>query len=216
LDIAIARKNLHKIEPLILKDAIFVRAYNTLKKTKFGRDYLFESEWSFKRGYRYNFRETYPVLYLAGDHITASAEIGARTYKELLLPHLKMPEPPFIYFSVRVTANVLDLTNSVTRKQLGVDLAEILISTDDWDKNMEKGIWSVTHEIGKLAVEDLRFDGILYPSYPSTFVINPGDKHKLAIFMDSASIAMAKPRGSGVKLEVVDNYDFLKNLELIF
>ncbi len=82
MNIAGARSNLHKVIPRVLRKAVFVRAYNTWMITAFHRKHLFDSTWSYKRGYRYNFKETYPVFYFAGDQLVASTEIGPRTYDE--------------------------------------------------------------------------------------------------------------------------------------
>jgi len=216
MDVAKARENLHKVEPRALNRAVFVRAYCTRMITAFHRKHLFDSTWSYKRGYRYNFKETHPVYYLAGDHLVASTEIGPRTYDELLLPHLKIPHPPYIYLSVRVTAQVLDLTDSKTRRHLGITLPDILIPTEEWEDKMERGIWATTHKIGRLVLDDDRFDGILFPPYPVTSAIKLKGKHCLAIFMDPQSEAMSKPKGRTINIEVIDTDDFLKNLELIF
>ena len=43
MDIAMARKNLHKVDPRILNRAVFVRAYNTSMLTDFHRKHLFDS-----------------------------------------------------------------------------------------------------------------------------------------------------------------------------
>ena len=184
--------------------------------TAFHRKHLFDSTWSYKRGYRYNFKETHPLLYFAGDQVVASAEIGPRTYDEFLLPHLKIPHPPFIYISVRVTAQVLDLTDTKTRRQLYITLPDILIPTEEWQDKVAKDLWTPTHKIGRLALDDNRFDGILYPPYPATAMMKVRGKHCLAIFMDPKSEAMSKPNSNTVKIEVVDTGDILKSLGLIF
>lgn len=210
------KRRLKKIEPRRLEDAVFVRAYNTRMITYFKKKYLFDSRWSYERGYRYNFKRTHPVMYLAGDQMVASAEIGPRTFEKLLLPFLQTETDPFIYFSVKVTARVLDLTDQDIRRQLGIRLSDLLISTDEWDKNMGKGIWATTHEIGRLALSDDRFDGILYPPYPVTVLIKLRGKNNLAVFMDPDSTAMASPRNNAVRLEVIDKGNILKDLGLIF
>ncbi len=216
MNVARARSNLHKVIPRVLKKAVFVRAYSIRMITAFHRKHLFDSTWSYKRGYRYNFRETHPVSYFAGDHLVASTEIGPRTYNELLLPHLRSPHPPYIYFSVKITAQVLDLTDSKTCRQLGITLSDILIPTKEWEDKRERGIWATTHKIGSLAIDDDRFDGILYPPYPVTSMIKLRGKHCLAVFMDPKSEAMSKPNGKTIKIEVVDGDDFLRNLGLVF
>ncbi|GBE04315.1 hypothetical protein BMS3Abin09_01248 [bacterium BMS3Abin09] len=216
MDLVKARENLYRVTPRLLDKAVFVRAYNARMITAFHRKHLFDSTWSYRRGYRYNFKETHPVCYFAGDHLVASTEIGPRTYDEFLLPYLKIPHPPYIYVSVRVTAQVLDLTDRQTRRYLGVTLPDILIPTEEWEDKMKRGVYATTHKIGRLALEDDRFDGILFPPYPVTSMIKLKGKHCLAIYMDPKSEAMAKPNGRTINIEVVDTDDFLKNLGLVF
>jgi RES domain-containing protein len=209
-------KNISNIVPRSLNQEIFIRAYNTAMKYSYGSDYLFDSVWSFERGYRYNFKGTHPVLYLAGDHLVASTEIGARTSEDLLLPHLKTPPSTYIYFGVHVSANLLDLTDASVRRHIGVRLKDLIIPTEQWDEDMDKGIWSVTHKVGKAALAAGCFDGILYPPYPATSPIKIRGKHNIALFMDPHAPQMAKPLHASVKLEVIDNGGVLKTLGLIF
>lgn len=58
-----------RVEPVHLDRQVFVRAYNTDVKTKFGRRHFFDSEWSYARGYRYNFKGTQPVLIWPPTHL---------------------------------------------------------------------------------------------------------------------------------------------------
>lgn len=216
MDIKKTIKNLSTISPKPLKGDVFIRAYNTRMITHFKSKYLFDSEWAYKRGYRYNFKNRYPVLYLAGDLLVASMEIGPRASDELFLPNLRIASEPFIYFSVKVTANVLDLTDMTIRRKLGITLSDILIPTEIWDRRMEKGIESPTHEIGQLAFLDGRFDGILFPPYPASVLIRVRGKNNLAIFMDSKSVCMSKPKNSNTVLNVCDKGRILKKLGLVF
>lgn len=146
----------------------------------------------------------------------ASTEIGARTIADLLLPHLKIPPSAYIYFGVQVTANLLDLTDARVRRRLGVRLEDLMIPTEQWDADMDKGIWSVTHKVGKTALDAGCFDGILYPPYPATSLIKLRGKHNIALFKDLHAPQMAKPLHTSVTLEVIDNGDVLKKLGLIF
>ena len=216
MDIEKAKRNLPKISPKPLDGDVFVRAYNTKMLTHFKNKYLFDSQWSYTRGYRYNFKRRYPVLYLAGDHLVASMEIGPRANDELFLPNLKIATEPFIYFSIKVTANVLDLTDMKIRRKLGITFNDILIPTDEWDRNMEKGLESPAHAIGALAFKDVRFDGILFPPYPTSVLIRLRGKNNLAIFMNSKSINMAEPRNRQTVLKVCDDGRILKKMGLIF
>jgi hypothetical protein len=67
MDLRRARVNLGGVTPRRLIEELFVRAYNTEIKTGWGHDYFFDCRWSFQRGYRYNFKKTHPVLYLASN-----------------------------------------------------------------------------------------------------------------------------------------------------
>ena len=216
MEIQKIRKNLPDVLPRHLNGDVFVRAYNTRMMTHFKNKYLFDNEWSYTRGYRYNFKNRYPVLYLAGDHLVASLEIGPRALDELFLSNLKIASEPYIYFSVKVTANVLDLTDMKIRRKLGITLKDILIPTEKWDKNMEKGIISPTHEIGELAFNNSRFDGILYPPYPTSSIIKLRGKSNLAIFMDRNSVSMSKPKNGKTVINVCDKGDVLKKLGLVY
>jgi hypothetical protein len=69
---------LASIQPVAIVRQLFVRAYKTIVSTHFYRETFFDCSWSYQRGFRYNFRATHPMLYLAADHLVASAEIGAR------------------------------------------------------------------------------------------------------------------------------------------
>lgn len=153
------------------------------------------------------------MLYLAADHTVASTEIGPRKLADLLDP-LKAGASPYMYVVVQVTANVLDLTHVGTRRRLGVTLKDLLVPTDIWDSGMKAGKWAATHHIGKLAIDDGRFDGILYPPYPWRKLLRKKGKCNLAVFMDAASPRMARPLNRGVKLYVQDPHDVLKKLGL--
>lgn len=212
MDVRYVRKTLRSVEPASIVNQVFVRAYNTKVKTAFNRDRFFDCTWSFRRGYRYNFKETHPVLYLAADHLVASSEIGARTREALLVPHLQAAVDPYLYFTVRVTADLLDLTNEDTRDELGVTLAELVVPTEEWDADMARDIWAATHHIGRLAVEDGRFDGILYPPYPATELLDLEGKQNVAIFMEPNAPDMSRPLHDSVVLEVVDEGGVLGRL----
>jgi RES domain-containing protein len=205
---------LQNIEPSTVRQGSFVRAYDTRILTVFAREYLFDSVWSYERGYRYNFPKTCPVLYLAADHLVASSEIGPRTRSELLVPHIQSATDPYLYFTVKLSAALLDLTDQKVRSSLGVTHSELIIPTDDWNDEMKRGRKSVTHHIGALALKDRRFDGILYPPYPSEHLLGIVGKQNVAVFMDADSEAMAQPLGSSVVLDVVDSGHVLKTLGL--
>jgi hypothetical protein len=214
MDVRHVRKILRSIEPASVVNQAFVRAYNTKVKTAFGRNRFFDCTWSYRRGYRYNFKETHPVLYLAADHLVASSEIGPRTREELLVPHLQAAVDPYLYFTVNVTAELLNLTNEGSRAELGVTLEELVVPTETWDADMAKDVWAATHHIGRLAVEDGRFDGILYPPYPATELLDLEGKQNVAIFMDPSSLDMSRPLRGSVVLEVVDEGGVLGRLEI--
>ncbi len=208
------KARLPSIKPVHLDRQIFVRAYNTNVKAALGKSHFFDCEWSFTRGYRYNFKETMPVLYLAADQIAASFEIGPRTRDELLLPHLSRASNPFLYVSVRLTGDFLDLTNAALRAQLHVQLKELLISTEEWEEAMDRGTWATTHVIGRCVAADPRFAGILYPPYPIAALGGIQDKQNVALFMDATAPAMARPRHPSASIEAVDDYGILRGLGL--
>ncbi len=209
-----AARALTRVPPRVLKDLPLVRAFNTKVATAFGREWFFDSTWSFSRGYRFNFKRTWPFLYLAGDKLTATVEIGPRNYADLLVPLLSSVSDPYLYVDVRVTAPVLDLTNLGVRRRLGVTIGELTVPTEVWDEKMDRGIPSVTHQIGQIALNDGRFGGILYPSFPAREFLKMGKKVCLAVFMDKAHVAMAKPSCPGTLLKVVDDGDVLSSMGL--
>jgi len=213
VDINKTKAKLPLIAPRQLTQVKFVRAYNTDVATLHGKDHFFDCTWSQQRGYRYNFSGTEPVLYLAADSTVASTEIGPRTRADILGP-LKAKASPYIYVTVEATASVLDLSDKGIRRRLGITLNDLLVPTDDWDSKMSAGVWSPTHEIGRLVAADARFDGILYPPYPWRKLLQQQGKYNLALFMDAASDGMAAPRNSAVKLAVEDPQGVLKKLGL--
>jgi RES domain-containing protein len=216
VDLARAQANLKDIQPTPLSGEAFVRAYDTRVMTFFGRRFFFDSTWSYSRGYRFNFKETHPIYYIAADHLTASSEIGPRTRKELLVPHLQSTSDPYLYVTIKVTAQLLDLTTEKTRDDLEITVEELLKPTKEWDDDMERGIWSATHEIGRLVLRDDRFDGIIYPSFPAEELLSLGGKQNVAVFMDPSSDNMARPLRSDVRLEIVDAGGVLRSLGLQF
>ncbi len=209
MDRAKAANRIKNIAPRQLDKMPFVRAHNSQAMTFFGNFYFFDCRWSYTRGYRFNFKKTWPILYLAGDNLTASTEIGPRTREELLVPELDAVKDPFLYVDIKVTAKVLDLTDVTARRIIGVTLKDILIPTEKWDEDMDKGIQATTHVLGNLALDDGRFDGILYPSYPAHELLGMKRKRCLAIFMDRSHPYMAKPLNADVILEVFDTKGFL-------
>lgn len=215
MDLDKATKNLPAVAPSPLKCGNFVRAYNTDVVAKLGHTHFFDCTWSFHRGYRYNFAGEYPVLYLAADHTVASTEIGPRKLADVLGP-LKAKPSPYIYVVVEVTANVLDLTDRVIRRRLGVTLEDLLVTTDNWDRDMKAGVRAATHHLGRLAVDDGRFDGILYPPFPWRRLLQKQGKRNLAVFMDPMSPAMARALHRGVALRVQDPHGVLPALGLKF
>lgn len=66
MDSSLSASSLEKIAPRTISNRSFVRAYNTRIMTFFGREWFFDSEWSYGRGYRFNYKLTCPVLYLWG------------------------------------------------------------------------------------------------------------------------------------------------------
>ena len=213
MDTQKTRDKLASVAPSRITKAAFVRAYNTDVATLHGKDCFFDCTWSYQRGYRYNFKGTQPVLYLAADHTVASAEIGPRTLTDLLGP-LSAKASPYIYVTVEATASVLDLTNARVRRRLGITLADLLAPTDQWEADMNAGVRSTTQHIGALVAADARFDGMLYPPYPWRKLLRKQGKHNLALFMDGSSPGMAKPRNPAVELSVEDPQGVLKELGL--
>ncbi len=96
MDLKKATAKLPTITPRLLDCVNFVRAYDSDVATLYGQKHFFDCTWSHKRGYRYNFEGTQPVLYLAADHTVASTEIGPRTLPDVLGPLTAKPSP-YIY-----------------------------------------------------------------------------------------------------------------------
>ncbi len=169
-------KALKGIPPKELLQTPFIRSFDTDSMTIYGQNAFFYSTHSFDRGFRFNFSQTWPVFYLAGDQLTASFEIGARTRDELLGPLLSSEKNPYLYVYVRVSALVLDLTSKKIRESLGIGLNDLLIPTKKWDDDMKNGIWAITHHLGALTLNDGRFGGILYPYISCTRTRKDGKK----------------------------------------
>jgi len=215
MDLVRARESLPRIQPITIEQRLFVRAYNTRVLTHLDRTNFFDSRWSYERGYRYNFKATHPVFYLAEDSIVASSEIGPRTRRDFLAPMLHAEADPYLYVQVRVSAKLLDVTDDQVRDLLAVTVDEVMVPTERWDEDMSRGVWAATHHLGRLALGDRRFGGILYPSYPSQRLLDlPGDC--VAIFMDSRDEEMSKPLRDSVRLEVIDPGGVLQRLGLRF
>lgn len=214
MDLATAKAGLKKVTPLMLSETPFVKAYNTDVIMSSRNNHLFACLWSYRRGYRYNYKRTCPVLYLSCDQLTASVEIGPRTRTDILGPYCP-PKDPYLYIGVKVTASVADLTDPAVRSKIGVRLRELMVPTQQWDGGMSAGRWAVTHHLGKLILGDGRFGGILYPSYPA-YSIGLKQKVCLAIFMDKHATEMAIPKDPSTRLQVIDSFDFLNSAGLIF
>lgn len=202
-------KVLKNIDPIKIKKEYLVRSINTSAIKNFDYKHIFDSHWSFDRGYRFNYKKTNPTLYFAANQTVASTEIGPRTYSELIHPYA-FPYPPMLYFSVEVTANVLDLTDILILSKLGMNESDINITTDEWEEKMDNDVMAITHIIGEATLKDNRFDGILYRPYPMTLYGISHNYRNCAIFMDKKSKYMSKPKNKSVILKVIDNDNVLK------
>jgi RES domain-containing protein len=120
---------------------------------------ILSAEGSFLKGGRYNFRETFAVLYLSCDIHTCLEE----TTQSFRVHGLEVAEAlPRTVVGIQVRlSQVLDLTNPRIRHRLGVTKRE-LVETD-WKSFQSLGQEALTQQLGRFA-RDAGFEALLVPS----------------------------------------------------
>jgi len=121
---------------------------------------IISAQGSINAGGRFNFKGAFDVLYLSCDLHTCLEE----TTKSLQRPGLEIAMLlPCVVIGIEVKLRrILDLTNDVTRRKLGIT-KNSLIATD-WEKS--QNIFhqeAFTQQLGRLA-RDAGFEAILVPS----------------------------------------------------
>jgi RES domain-containing protein len=115
---------------------------------------------SIKNGGRYNKRDTFEVIYLAEDPITALAEVGRVLTSNLTFSKIK--GPPLVYISVEgILDKTLDLTAADIQNGLATSHQEL---TGAWIFEQDKTGEAPTQRLGRVAFDCNRFCGLRFPS----------------------------------------------------
>lgn len=155
-------------------------------------------------GGRYNRPGADPTCYLAGCQTIATFECEQ---DQLVLRLPTFPLEPRIIFAVIVAgARVLDLTQALVQRTLGVRPDDLVIPSAHWQHQNHLGILSMAQQIGE-AVRTSRpdIDGLLVPSWLGGSLLQPNAlprTENLVLFMDRA--APANPRRGGVTIAIQD------------
>ncbi len=133
-----------------------------------------------KNGGRWNFKDSFPVLYASLAPETALAEIKAHyTYYELDFADAT----PTVLSSLNVDLqHVLDITNGQIRTSLRISRKRMV--AEDWRKLNREGKISLTQSIG-CKIKEEGYEGILAPSFADP------KGHNLIIFLDNISALSA-------------------------
>ena len=146
---------------------------------------------SIKNGGRYNKLETFEVIYLAEDPITALAEVNLVFRPNAALGKIK--GPPMVHIAVEgILERILDLTLADSQSALATSHQEL---TGAWLWEQDKTGEAPTQRLGRVAFESGRLCGLRYPSSK-----NPGGTC-VAVFPDRLV--------GGSYLEVFDPFDNL-------
>ncbi len=124
------------------------------------RHSILSTDGSLLAGGRYNFRGTYPVLYLACDIHTCVEE----TTKSFAQSGSAVSQAlPRTIVGVEVSlSDVLDLTDPAVRRRL--DITRVSLTHTDWVTSQDVyGLEALTQKVGRLA-RDAGFEAILAPS----------------------------------------------------
>jgi RES domain-containing protein len=138
-----------------LRDVVF-RCSEPTYATK---DDLLTGEGSRKHGGRWNPPSSFATVYAAFSDTTALAESKAHFRYYGLDPADALPRT-IVAVDVRL-AKVLDLTDGVVRKSLGVSATRM--RGDDWRKLNRRGAESLTQAIGRAGYES-GFEGLIVPA----------------------------------------------------
>ncbi|MGA9980665.1 MAG: RES family NAD+ phosphorylase [Candidatus Sulfotelmatobacter sp.] len=147
---------------------------------------------SIKNGGRYNKPETFEVIYLAEDPITALAEVD-RIFRPSAAVLGKIKGPPVVHISVdAILEHILDITLVEVQSALATSHQEL---TGAWLWEQAQTGEAPTQRLGRVAFESQRLCGLRYPSSK-----NP-EGVCVAVFPDRLS--------GGSYLQVFDPFDNL-------
>jgi len=106
---------------------------------------------SIKNGGRYNKPNTFEVIYLAEEPITALAEVGRVLTNNVMFSKIK--GPPLVYISVEgILGETLDLTSAHTQSDLATSHQEL---TGAWIFEQDKTGEAPTQRLGRVAFDAL-------------------------------------------------------------
>lgn len=130
---------------------------------------------SFRRGGRYNLKETFEALYLADTPLTALQEINLVKVTDAAI--LSAKSSPRLLLSVEVALSaVLDMTTAQTQSALGTNLQEL---TGSWLVINASGQTAPTQTLGAAAYGQKNVEALRVPSAQDPRATN------LVIFPDS-------------------------------
>jgi RES domain-containing protein len=147
---------------------------------------------SIKNGGRYNKPESFEVVYLAEDPITALAEVNL-VFRSSSPDLGKIKGPPMVHIAVDgILENVLDTSSADVQRALATSHQEL---TGAWLWEQAESGQAPTQRLGRIAFESKRLCGLRYPSSK-----NPGGTC-VAVFAERLS--------GGSYLEVYDPFNNL-------
>lgn len=142
---------------------------------------VLSTEGTKKWGGRYNYKDSFDVLYVSCDPHTCLEE---STYASMNIGISLAGQLPRTVVPIQVhLSKVMDLTNAETRRRIGIK--ESILKETDWRAMQEKDKKAITQKIGEWA-RDAGFDALLVPS-----AVYKGNN--LAIFMDNVDLSNLIP-----------------------
>jgi hypothetical protein len=124
-------------------------------------------DYSYTRGYRFNFPNAFPALYLSFSDFVATLEAGQKPSSLSTIFDNREREPGIIY-SVKVSGRFANLVEEKSLNELSFNKnhPEYLIPTHEWEEKLKSGKFAITHQIGQV-IYDAGFDGLIYFSFPA-------------------------------------------------
>lgn len=153
-------------------------------------------------GGRYNSPGSDPITYFAGSATLAVLEVE----QEQMAVGLNLfPAPPRLTYAIHVQGpQVLDLTNTAIRLQLGVSENDLLLPRPQRKQLNRQGVLDIPQMIGEAVRQNRQdIDGILYPAMFASVLSNAIPRlENLVLFMDPNNTA--QPRGRNVQVAIHD------------